>query len=632
MTTFCFKVWSFGIVIIELLQNGRQPYEGMSNPSVMTLVLSGRSHPQITKCPDRLYEVLKACFDVYPENRPKFGSLVSDLRSYCEEVRANAIWGPAPPTAPRNVSVRREGIVPLHEGADKSNVHYVDFDRIARESAEEVRRQSTELSNASESGYSMHNDAAAGSFTYEGRSVVPETSESDYSVHNDVAAGAFVYAGRTTGTSATGFVSPLDAEWSGQSYDEYPGSRRSLGNPRSISDGQQPQQRASRRASIGDGDIMNEHGHIVNRYVSLEFPAGTYDPSELRQHTSLPNMYENHRPIPRSSSVPSSMYQSSQTAAIWRMPSNFDVKPGSSDGSGVGIVAPHVQREASMDSIPFASLMINRASNGAMPFDTGPSNVATRRTPSNYGVAYTPGVPAGAGAGRGAGAGAGAGARAGAGRGAGAGAAAAATIQSLASMVAHSVTNEGVFSQSTDILNGSSPDIAFPRGMGSDTSRPSLQANAVSASATGGNAAAQHRTGTTNHPDGRIGANDLSQSLNLPDRRPLPPAVARRSTLQNLKIHPLKNSPPRSRTHASPIARAGVSEPYAAVENLALAGDGDSQHVYCAAKQVESRPQPAGRRTPSDEGGTGSSVNQVNIVDTVTGRTMVFTLSQTTEL
>ena len=44
-------VWSFGIVVVEVLQDGAAPYPGTrSNPAVISLVVSGGVHPKPEEC------------------------------------------------------------------------------------------------------------------------------------------------------------------------------------------------------------------------------------------------------------------------------------------------------------------------------------------------------------------------------------------------------------------------------------------------------------------------------------------------------------------------------------------------------------------------------------------------------
>jgi hypothetical protein len=68
-------VWSFGIVVIELLEDGVSPYHGKSNPDVMNLTLKGDRHPQPLRCTARLYDMLLKCWAEDPTKRPSCTTL-----------------------------------------------------------------------------------------------------------------------------------------------------------------------------------------------------------------------------------------------------------------------------------------------------------------------------------------------------------------------------------------------------------------------------------------------------------------------------------------------------------------------------------------------------------------------------
>jgi serine/threonine protein kinase len=68
-------VWSFGILVIELMTNGESPYHGMSNPDVMKLTLSGGRHPKPPLCTAKLYHLLLQCWDAEAVKRPTFMQL-----------------------------------------------------------------------------------------------------------------------------------------------------------------------------------------------------------------------------------------------------------------------------------------------------------------------------------------------------------------------------------------------------------------------------------------------------------------------------------------------------------------------------------------------------------------------------
>lgn len=86
-------VWSFGIVMIEIMQDGSCPYNNMPNPKVIEMVQTGQRHPQVPGCPDAVHAVLLQCWDINPSKRPTFEMLQSLLEPLCEDVRESLIWG-----------------------------------------------------------------------------------------------------------------------------------------------------------------------------------------------------------------------------------------------------------------------------------------------------------------------------------------------------------------------------------------------------------------------------------------------------------------------------------------------------------------------------------------------------------
>ena len=89
-------VWSFGIVVVELYQDGETPYRGKPNPDVMTLTMSGGRHPQPDGCDDGVYAALLKCWDADPTARPSFRELTASFATFSApkvERRASQIWG-----------------------------------------------------------------------------------------------------------------------------------------------------------------------------------------------------------------------------------------------------------------------------------------------------------------------------------------------------------------------------------------------------------------------------------------------------------------------------------------------------------------------------------------------------------
>lgn len=75
-------VWSFGILLTELISKGRVPYPGMNNREVLDQVEHGYHMTCPPGCPASLYEVMLQTWRLDPEERPTFEYLQSFLEDY----------------------------------------------------------------------------------------------------------------------------------------------------------------------------------------------------------------------------------------------------------------------------------------------------------------------------------------------------------------------------------------------------------------------------------------------------------------------------------------------------------------------------------------------------------------------
>ncbi|KAK1885337.1 Tyrosine-protein kinase yes [Dissostichus eleginoides] len=75
-------VWSFGILLTELVTKGRVPYPGMVNREVLEQVERGYRMPCPQGCPESLHEMMKHCWKKDPDERPTFEYLQSFLEDY----------------------------------------------------------------------------------------------------------------------------------------------------------------------------------------------------------------------------------------------------------------------------------------------------------------------------------------------------------------------------------------------------------------------------------------------------------------------------------------------------------------------------------------------------------------------
>ncbi|XP_062889322.1 ephrin type-A receptor 2 [Mobula hypostoma] len=72
-------VWSFGIVMWEVLSYGERPYWEMSNHEVMKSINEGFRLPAPMECPSAIYQLMMQCWQQERTKRPKFCDIVNIL-------------------------------------------------------------------------------------------------------------------------------------------------------------------------------------------------------------------------------------------------------------------------------------------------------------------------------------------------------------------------------------------------------------------------------------------------------------------------------------------------------------------------------------------------------------------------
>ncbi|KAF7271558.1 hypothetical protein GWI33_015587 [Rhynchophorus ferrugineus] len=68
-------VWSYGVVLWEMATLASQPYQGLANDQVLRYVIDGGVMERPENCPDKLYELMRHCWDPKPGRRPTFMKL-----------------------------------------------------------------------------------------------------------------------------------------------------------------------------------------------------------------------------------------------------------------------------------------------------------------------------------------------------------------------------------------------------------------------------------------------------------------------------------------------------------------------------------------------------------------------------
>ncbi|XP_023652675.2 hepatocyte growth factor receptor-like isoform X1 [Paramormyrops kingsleyae] len=72
-------VWSFGVLLWELMTRGAPPYSDISSFDITVFLLQGRRLLQPEFCPDMLYNLMMECWHPKPERRPPFSELASRI-------------------------------------------------------------------------------------------------------------------------------------------------------------------------------------------------------------------------------------------------------------------------------------------------------------------------------------------------------------------------------------------------------------------------------------------------------------------------------------------------------------------------------------------------------------------------
>ncbi|XP_015685674.1 tyrosine-protein kinase Src-1-like [Protobothrops mucrosquamatus] len=75
-------VWSFGILLYEVMTRGQNPYPGMSNCEVSTQVQNGFQMHRPARCPPVMYSTMCKCWNLDPNQRPDFQNIKELLRNF----------------------------------------------------------------------------------------------------------------------------------------------------------------------------------------------------------------------------------------------------------------------------------------------------------------------------------------------------------------------------------------------------------------------------------------------------------------------------------------------------------------------------------------------------------------------
>lgn len=81
-------VWSYGVVLWEVMSYGERPYWNWSNQDVIKSIEKGYRLPAPMDCPEALYQLMLDCWQKQRTHRPSFASIVSTLDNLARQPQA----------------------------------------------------------------------------------------------------------------------------------------------------------------------------------------------------------------------------------------------------------------------------------------------------------------------------------------------------------------------------------------------------------------------------------------------------------------------------------------------------------------------------------------------------------------
>lgn len=74
-------IWSYGVVLWEIFSGGKEPYEGLSDVQITTLLLDEERLPPPKDCPDSIYALMLDCWKTDSDQRSSFAVLGINIQS-----------------------------------------------------------------------------------------------------------------------------------------------------------------------------------------------------------------------------------------------------------------------------------------------------------------------------------------------------------------------------------------------------------------------------------------------------------------------------------------------------------------------------------------------------------------------
>eukprot|EP00731_Ephydatia_muelleri_P032224 Em0023g731a len=78
-------VWSYGVLLWEIMTLGNQPYPGQTNQEVLHFISEGGRLDKPEGCPNKIYQMMQNCWNNSLSERPHFNDIVMDLNNFLDK-------------------------------------------------------------------------------------------------------------------------------------------------------------------------------------------------------------------------------------------------------------------------------------------------------------------------------------------------------------------------------------------------------------------------------------------------------------------------------------------------------------------------------------------------------------------
>ncbi|KAH3746632.1 hypothetical protein DPMN_181041 [Dreissena polymorpha] len=85
-------VWSFGVLMWEILSNGSEPYLGYTDAQTLKKVEEGYRMPAPQNTPDSIYQLMLKCWEKTPSSRITFQEMQNRLVTLINNPPSREKW------------------------------------------------------------------------------------------------------------------------------------------------------------------------------------------------------------------------------------------------------------------------------------------------------------------------------------------------------------------------------------------------------------------------------------------------------------------------------------------------------------------------------------------------------------